>query len=93
MLSRSLTSSLKLPTKALSPSTTVTPAFFVTVGAAACAYQAILSSENEAERTSRSPSPSTSAAATERAFLAAVEMDWALKFWLPSFLYQAILLS
>ncbi len=40
----------------------------------AFSYQAILSSNGEAERTSRSPSPSTSAAKTERAPSAAVEI-------------------
>ncbi len=40
-----------------------------------------------------SPSPSTSAANTLRALSAAVLMVWAVKFWLPSFSYQAILSS
>ncbi len=43
-----------------------------------------------ADRTSRSPSPSTSAAYT---LLAPIDVliIWAVKFWLPSFSYQAIL--
>ena len=56
-------------------------------------YQAILSSRQDAERTSVSPSPSTSAAYTLWASLAAVLMVRAVKFWLPSFSYQAILSS
>ena len=40
-----------------------------------------------------SPSPSTSAANTLSASFAAVLMVWAVKFWLPSFSYQAILSS
>ena len=40
-----------------------------------------------------SPSPSTSAANTLEAPLAAVVIVRAVKFWLPSFSYQAILLS
>ena len=40
-----------------------------------------------------SPSPSTSAANTDRAALAAVEMICSVKFCLPSFSYQAIVSS
>jgi len=58
-------------------------------------YQAILSSDSEAERTSRSPSPSTSAAKTAWTASAAVEITcWLPKLPAPSvFSYQAILLS
>ena len=58
-------------------------------------YQAILSSSAEAERTSRSPSPSTSAAKTDLAPSAAVEITcWLPKLPAPSvFSYQAILSS
>ena len=56
-------------------------------------YQAILSSNMDALRTSMSPSPSTSAANTLLAALAFVLMVCGVKFSLPSFSYQAILLS
>src|SRR5262245_30841953 len=58
-------------------------------------YQAILSSSTEAERASMSPSPSTSAAKTERALRADVVITCCgPKLPAPSrFSYQAILLS
>src|SRR3954453_22512752 len=58
-------------------------------------YQAILLSRKEADRTSRSPSPSTSAVVTELAPLAVVLMLRRVKDGTaaPSFSYQAILLS
>ena len=56
-------------------------------------YQAILSSIDDAESTSVSPSPSTSAAKTERAPSALVEMIRCVKTWLPLFSYQAIMSS
>ncbi len=46
----------------------------------------------EAESTSRSPSPSTSAITTDRTSLTEVVMVWMVKFSLPSFSYQAIVL-
>ncbi len=49
--------------------------------------------DRDAERTSVSPSPSTSAANTLKGPSAAVLMVWGVKFWLPSFSYQAILSS
>ena len=60
--------------------------------AATCSYHAILSSLKDAERTSRSPSPSTSAAYTENAPSAAVVISCAVKLSAPSFSYHAILL-
>ena len=62
-------------------------------GAGSFSYQAILPSETDALSTSVSPSLSTSAANTENAPLAAVLMVCAVKFWVPSFSYQAILSS
>ena len=56
-------------------------------------YQAILLSTTDAETTSRSPSPSKSAVATDIAPFAAVVMVWAVKVSLPSFSYQAIVSS
>src|SRR6185295_130322 len=58
-------------------------------------YQAILSSLIEAESASRSPSPSTSAAYTERAPLALVEIVCSVQEVPPppTFSYQAILSS
>ena len=47
----------------------------------------------DAESTSMSPSPSMSAAYTALAFCAKVAIVWAVKFWLPSFSYQAMVLS
>jgi hypothetical protein len=49
--------------------------------------------ERDAESTSISPSPSTSAANTLGRQNGAVEIVCAVKFWLPSFSYQAILSS
>ena len=57
-------------------------------------YHAILSSRTEADKTSKLPSPSKSAAYTERAPSAEVLMGvCAVKPPLPSFLYHAILSS
>ena len=56
-------------------------------------YQAILSSIEEADRTSISPSPSISTAYTERATSALVVMVREVKLSEPSFSYQAILSS
>src|SRR5881296_1474208 len=58
-------------------------------------YQAILSSTCDADRTSVSPSPSRSAANTQEAAMAAVEMVRAVHVGgeAPLFSYQAILLS
>ena len=51
-------------------------------------YHAILSSLNDAERTSTSPSPSTSVVSTHVAPSASVERVCTVKFWLPSFSNQ-----
>ena len=50
-----------------------------------------MSSTIDALSTSRSPSPSTSAANALRAPSVAVLIVWGVKFWLPSFSYQTIL--
>ena len=56
-------------------------------------YQAILSSIQDAERTSVSPSPSTSVANTLSGAVRGGGDGVCAKFWLPSFSYQAILSS
>ena len=56
-------------------------------------YQAILSSDDDALRTSMSPSPSTSAAKTVAGPRAVVVMSWGVNDSLPLFSYQAIVLS